>query len=165
MDKIYSHTLQIEGKRIRGNIVHYFLENILEWKDSEVELARRLTFGKYASIVGEKEINDILSQKNIEHIYSRCEKIFNTSWDFVYREYPAYLKLDGENKNFRIDRLMVKLPTTTEKGKIYIADYKTGKFDEEQMKNYILAVNDMLDKSEAKKEDFEIETEFIELLL
>lgn len=165
LDKIYSHTLQIEGKRIRGNIVHYFLENILEWKDSEVELARRLTFGKYASIVGEKEINDILSQKNIEHIYSRCEKIFNTSWDFVYREYPAYLKVDGENKNFRIDRLMVKLPTTTEKGKIYIADYKTGKFDEEQMKNYILAVNDMLDKSEAKKEDFEIETEFIELLL
>lgn len=163
LDKIYSHTLQLEGKRIRGTIVHYFLENILNWNEEEIALSKKLTFAKFTSIVGEKEISDILSEININHFYERCRKIFDSQWDFVYREYPVYLKIDDENKNLRLDRLMVKLPTSQNKGIIYIADYKTGKFDEKQMRDYLLAVKDMLLKSDFNEEDFEIETEFIEL--
>ncbi len=163
VSKIYSHTFQVERKRIRGIIVHYFLENILHWEESEIELSKKLTLAKYLSIIGEKEIEELLSKENIERIYNSCKNIFETSWDFVYREYPVYLKVDGEIKNYRIDRLMIKLPNENSKGIIYIADYKTGKYDEEQLKNYQLAVIERVKKNGREIEEFDIVTEYIEL--
>lgn len=162
-NKIYSHTLQIEGKRVRGIVVHYFLENILRWEKSEIELSKKLTFAKYISIIGENGMKELLSDTNIEYIYSRCRNIFDTEWDFVYREYPVYLKIDGENKNFRIDRLMIKEASENKKGIIYIADYKTGKFDEEQLKNYELAVIERVKRNGKDISDYEVITEYIEL--
>lgn len=163
LDKIYSHSLQIEAKRIRGIIIHYFLENILKWEKSEIELSKKLTYAKYISVVGEKGMSELLSEQNIEYIYERCKSIFTTSWDFVYREYPVYLKLDDEVKNYRIDRLMIKLPSESEKGVIYIADYKTGKYDEEQLRNYTQAVIERVIRNGKSLEDFEVKTEYIEL--
>lgn len=163
VNKIYSHTLQVEGKRIRGIVVHYFLENILHWEESEIELSKKLTYAKYVSVIGESEIQDLLSKENIEYIYNRCKNIFDTSWDFVYREYPVYLKVDGEIKNYRIDRLMIKLPSENSKGIIYIADYKTGKYDEEQLKNYQLAVIERVKRNGKDIDEFDIVTEYIEL--
>ena len=163
LNKIYSHTLQIEGKRVRGIVVHYFLENILNWEESEIELAKRLTFAKYSSLLGEREIKELFSPQNIEYIYRKCKEIFQTDWDYVYREYPVYLKVDGERKDYRIDRLMIKLPKENEKGIIYIADYKTGKYDEEQIRNYTLAVAERVKKNSVNIDEFEIKTEYIEL--
>lgn len=163
LNKIYSHTLQIEGKRVRGIVVHYFLENILNWEESEIKLAKRLTFAKYSSLLGEREIKELFSPQNIEYIYRKCKKIFQTDWDYVYREYPVYLKVDGERKDYRIDRLMIKLPKENEKGIIYIADYKTGKYDEEQIRNYTLAVAERVKKNSVNIDEFEIKTEYIEL--
>ena len=163
INKIYSHTLQIEGKRVRGIIIHYFLENILHWEEKEIELSKKLTYAKYISVVGEKEMNELLSKENIDYIYERCRNIFDTHWDFIYREYPTYLKIDGENRNFRIDRLMIKLPTEKEKGIIYIADYKTGKYDEEQLENYKLSMIERVKRNGRDIEEFEIITEYIEL--
>lgn len=163
IDKIHSHTLQIEGKRVRGIIVHYFLENILHWTEEEIELSKKLTIAKYTSLVGEREIKDLLSPQNIEYIHSRCKNIFDTPWDFVYREYPIYLKLEDERKDFRIDRLMIKLPTENEKGIIYIADYKTGGYDEEQLNSYKLAVIERVKRNDKDIKEFEIKSEYIEL--
>lgn len=163
LNKIYSHTLQIEGKRVRGIVVHYFLENILNWEESEIELAKRLTFAKYSSLLGEREIKELFSPQNIEYIYRKCKEIFQTDWDYVYREYPVYLKVDGERKDYRIDRLMIKLPKENKKGIIYIADYKTGKYDEEQIRNYTLAVVERVKKNSVNIDEFEIKTEYIEL--
>jgi ATP-dependent exoDNAse (exonuclease V) beta subunit len=163
LNKIYSHTLQIEGKRVRGIVVHYFLENILNWEESEIELAKRLTFAKYSSLLGEREIKELFSPQNIEYIYRKCKEIFQTDWDYVYREYPVYLKVDGERKDYRIDRLMIKLPKENKKGIIYIADYKTGKYDEEQIRNYTLAVAERVKKNSVNIDEFEIKTEYIEL--
>lgn len=161
LDKIYSHTLQLESKRIKGTIIHYFLENILNWSKEEIQLAKKLTFNKYSSTLGESEIKTILSDKNIEYIYSKCKTIFSENWDFIYREYPVYPKIDGEIKTLRLDRLMIKLPKDSCKGIIYIADYKTGKHDDEQMENYKLAILQMLEKSGEDIANYEIKTEFI----
>lgn len=105
----------------------------------------------------------MLSPQNIEYIHSRCKNIFDTSWDFVYREYPIYLKLEDERKDFRIDRLMIKLPTESEKGIIYIADYKTGGYDEEQLNSYKVAVIERVKRNDKDIEEFEIKSEYIEL--
>lgn len=161
IDKIYSHTLQLESKRVRGSAVHYFLENILSWKKEEIALAKELTINRYISILGESEIKTILSDKNIEYIYSKCNKIFNEKWDFVYCEYPIYPRVNGEIKTLRLDRLMIKLPKNGKKGIIYIADYKTGKHDEEQMENYKFAITQLLEKSGESLADYEIKSEFI----
>lgn len=163
LDKIYSHSLQIEGKRLRGIVVHYFLENILYWNETEIELAKKLTFSKYASLLGEKTIKEILSENNIEYIYRRCKNIFENDWDYVYREYPIYYKVGEESKNYRIDRLMIKLPSEESKGKILIADYKTGKFDEEQLENYTKVIVEKLVKMGKDIDRFEVENEYIEL--
>ena len=165
MEKIYSHTLQLEWKRVRGLIVHYFLENILTWTEKEIEFSKKLTSAKYSSIMGEDEIDELFSKENIEYIYKQCRNIFSTSWDFVYREYPIYLKTDSETKDFRIDRLMIKLPNEKEKGIIYIADYKTGSYNEEQLNNYKLAVVERIKRNGQDIENFEIKTEYIELNL
>lgn len=163
INKIYSHTLQIEGKRVRGLIVHFFLENILHWDSEEVELSKKLTYAKYTSVIGEKEMNRLLSNENIEYIFNQCRSIFDTSWDYVYREYPIYFKVKGESKNYRIDRLMIKLPKEDEKGIVYIADYKTGKHSEEQLENYKLAIIEKIKRSGMEIEKFNILTEYIEL--
>ena len=115
--------------------------------------------------MGENEIDKLYSKENIEYIYKQCRNIFSTSWDFVYREYPIYLKTDSETKDFRIDRLMIKLPNEKEKGIIYIADYKTGSYNEEQLNNYKLAVVERIKRNGQDIENFEIKTEYIELNL
>ncbi len=163
LEKLYTYSFQLEKKRLRGIVVHYFLENLLKWKADDIELAKKLTYAKYATVIGEEEMRDIFSSKNIEHIYEKSSDIFKIDWDFVYREYPVYLKVDGENKNYRLDRLMIKLPTEKDKGIIYIVDYKTGKYDEEQLNNYTQAVIERVIRNGKSLENFEIRSEYIEL--
>lgn len=156
-EKIYSHSLQNEIKRLKGTVVHYFLENLIYATNEEIERAKKLTFAKFASNLGEKGIGEILSEKNIEYILNKKKEIFSKDWDKIYPEYEIYT----EDETFRIDRLMIKEAKEEEKGCIYIVDYKTGEINEEQLANYKTIIENLLERL-GKENEYEVITEFIE---
>ena len=156
-EKIYSHSLQNEIKRLKGTVVHYFLENLIYATNEEIERAKKLTFAKFASNLGEKGIGEILSEKNIEYILNKKKEIFSKDWDKIYPEYEIYT----EDETFRIDRLMIKEAKEGEKGCVYIVDYKTGEINEEQLANYKTIIENLLERL-GKENEYEVITEFIE---
>lgn len=156
-EKIYSHSLQNEVKRLKGTVVHYFLENLIYATNEEIERAKKLTFAKFASNLGEKGIGEILSEKNIEYILNKKKEIFSKDWDKIYPEYEIYT----EDETFRIDRLMIKESKEGEKGCVYIVDYKTGEINEEQLANYKTIIENLLERL-GKENEYEVITEFIE---
>ena len=156
-EKIYSHSLQNEVKRLKGTVVHYFLENLIYATNEEIERAKKLTFAKFASSLGEKGIGEILSEKNIEYILNKKKDIFSKDWDKIYPEYEIYT----EDETFRIDRLMIKEAKEGEKGCVYIVDYKTGEINEEQLANYKTIIENLLERL-GKENEYEVITEFIE---
>lgn len=156
-EKIYSHSLQNEVKRLKGTVVHYFLENLIYATNEEIERAKKLTFAKFASNLGEKGIGEILSEKNIEYILNKKKEIFSKDWDKIYPEYEIYT----EDETFRIDRLMIKEAKEEEKGCVYIVDYKTGEINEEQLANYKAIIENLLERL-GKENEYEVITEFIE---
>lgn len=156
-EKIYSHSLQNEIKRLKGTVVHYFLENLIYATNEEIERAKKLTFAKFASNLGEKGIAEILSEKNIEYILNKKKEIFSKEWDKIYPEYEIYT----EDETFRIDRLMIKEAREEEKGYVYIVDYKTGEINEEQLANYKAIIENLLERL-GKENEYEVITEFIE---
>lgn len=156
-EKIYSHSLQNEVKRLKGTVVHYFLENLIYATDEEIERAKNLTFAKFASNLGEKGIGEILSEKNIEYILNKKKEIFSRDWDKIYPEYEIYT----EDETFRIDRLMIKEAKEGKKGCVYIVDYKTGEINEEQLANYKTIIENLLERL-GKENEYEVITEFIE---
>lgn len=159
-EKIYSHSLQNEIKRLKGTVVHYFLENLIYATSEEIERAKKLTFAKFASNLGEKGIAEILSEKNIEYILNKKKEIFSKEWDKIYPEYEIYTK----DETFRIDRLMIKEAREGEKGCVYIVDYKTGEINEEQLANYKAIIENLLERL-GKENEYEVITEFIEYKL
>lgn len=159
-EKIYSHSLQNEIKRLKGTVVHYFLENLIYATSEEIERAKKLTFAKFASNLGEKGIAEILSEKNIEYILNKKKEIFSKEWDKIYPEYEIYT----EDETFRIDRLMIKEAREGEKGCVYIVDYKTGEINEEQLANYKAIIENLLERL-GKENEYEVITEFIEYKL
>lgn len=159
-EKIYSHSLQNEIKRLKGTVVHYFLENLIYATSEEIERAKKLTFAKFASNLGEKGIGEILSKKNIEYILNKKKEIFSKEWDKIYPEYEIYT----EDETFRIDRLMIKEAREEEKGCVYIVDYKTGEINEEQLANYKTIIENLLERL-GKENEYEVITEFIEYKL
>lgn len=156
-EKIYSHSLQNEIKRLKGTVVHYFLENLIYATSEEIERAKKLTFAKFASNLGEKGIGEILSEKNIEYILNKKKEIFSKDWDKIYPEYEIYT----EDETFRIDRLMIKEAKEGKKGCVYIVDYKTGEINEEQLANYKTIIENLLERL-GKENEYEVITEFIE---
>lgn len=156
-EKIYSHSLQNEIKKLKGTVVHYFLENLIYATNEEIERAKKLTFAKFASNLGEKGIAEILSEKNIEYILNKKKEIFSKDWDKIYPEYEIYT----EDETFRIDRLMIKEAREREKGCVYIVDYKTGEINEEQLANYKAIIENLLERL-GKENEYEVITEFIE---
>lgn len=159
-EKIYSHSLQNEVKRLKGTVVHYFLENLIYATNEEIERAKKLTFAKFASNLGEKGIGEILSEKNIEYILNKKKEIFSKERDKIYPEYEIYT----EDETFRIDRLMIKEAREGEKGCVYIVDYKTGEINEEQLANYKAIIENLLERL-GKENEYEVITEFIEYKL
>lgn len=159
-EKIYSHSLQNEVKKLKGTVVHYFLENLIYATNEEIERAKKLTFAKFASNLGEKGIAEILSEKNIEYILNKKKEIFSKEWDKIYPEYEIYT----EDETFRIDRLMIREAREGEKGCVYIVDYKTGEINEEQLANYKTIIENLLERL-GKENEYEVITEFIEYKL
>lgn len=152
----YKYSLELEEKRNIGNIVHYFLENIKYGEKEEIELALKKTFSKYGALFGEKKLReDILSEEKIEKILKNNPDIFSKKWDIIYNEYSIYS--EQEKKLYRIDRLMIDNKTK----EIYIVDYKTGTYEEEQLKNYKELVE--FELSRIKEKNYTVKTKYIEI--
>lgn len=152
----YKYSLELEEKRNIGNIVHYFLENIKYGEKEEIELALKKTFSKYGALFGEKKLKDeILSEEKIEKIFKNNPDIFSKKWDIIYNEYSIYS--EQEKKLYRIDRLMIDNKTK----EIYIVDYKTGTYEEEQLKNYKELVE--FELSRIKEKNYTVKTKYIEI--
>lgn len=152
----YKYSLELEEKRNIGNIVHYFLENIKYGEKEEIELALKKTFSKYGALFGEKKLKDeILSKEKIEKIFKNNPDIFSKKWDIIYNEYSIYS--EQEKKLYRIDRLMIDNKTK----EIYIVDYKTGTYEEEQLKNYKELVE--FELSRIKEKNYTVKTKYIEI--
>ena len=152
----YKYSLELEEKRNIGNIVHYFLENIKYGEKEEIELALKKTFSKYGALFGERKLKDeILSEEKIEKIFKNNPDIFSKKWDIIYNEYSIYS--EQEKKLYRIDRLMIDNKTK----EIYIVDYKTGTYEEEQLKNYKELVE--FELSRIKEKNYIVKTKYIEI--
>ena len=132
------YSTEREEKREIGNIVHYFLENLIYNNESEREKAYKAVVIKYGASFGKERIENILKSSGMEKFLSENSEIFSREWDYIYPEYSIYS--DENSELYRIDRLMIKLPQEKEKGKILIADYKTGGFEESQLEKYYRAV-------------------------
>lgn len=164
LEKIGLCNLDIEKKRVAGNIVHFFLENLREWTKENIEFSKKITFSRFTSIVGIKELNRIFSYENLEKLENRCKILYSNEWDYVHNEYVVYYKesKEAESQIFRLDRLMIKKPINNVKGKILIIDYKTGSYNKEQSEVYVKAVKQML-KNYKVDEKYDILFEYIEL--
>ena len=153
---VYKYSLELEEKRNIGNIVHYFLENIKYGEKEEIELALKKTFSKYGALFGEKKLKEeILSEEKINKIFKNNPDIFSKKWDIIYNEYSIYS--EQEKKLYRIDRLMIDNKTK----EIYIVDYKTGTYEEEQLKNYKELVE--FELSRIKEKNYTVKTKYIEI--
>ncbi len=164
LEKIGLCNLDIEKKRVAGNIVHFFLENLREWTKENIEFSKKITFSRFTSIVGIKELNRIFSYENLEKLENRCKILYSNEWDYVHNEYVVYYKEfeEAESQIFRLDRLMIKKPINNVKGKILIIDYKTGSHNKEQSEVYVKAVKQML-KNYKVDEKYDILFKYIEL--
>ncbi|MDR3258848.1 MAG: UvrD-helicase domain-containing protein [Fusobacteriaceae bacterium] len=156
-------------KRMRGIIVHYFLENLKTASDNEIKLAREMARSKYAMEMGES-IDDILSNDNIDRIISECKKMdIFSGWNNILSE---YIMFDEDGKESRVDRIMVRFPKNGERGLIRIVDFKTGGHDEEQSERYVNLVKKELenlengnsaDKGKELSKKYDIEFKYVEL--
>lgn len=164
-DKLLSHDLEIENRRVLGNVLHFFLENIKHWTKEEEEFSKRLTFSRFISLLPEEKLTEILSVENIKKIKTACGHLFDDKWDYVHNEYTVAVDSaeNNEKKIYRIDRIMVKEPGENEKGEILIADYKTGGHDETQLEQYTDAIRKTLEKNRKNVSKYDIKFEYIEL--
>lgn len=152
----YKYSLELEEKRNIGNIIHYFLENIKYGEKEEIELALKKTFSKYGALFGEEKLKkEILSEEKIEKIFKNNPDIFSKKWDIIYNEYSIYS--EQEKKLYRIDRLMID----NKSREIYIIDYKTGTYEEEQLNTYKELVEFELSRIEEK--NYTVKTKYIEI--
>lgn len=151
------YTTEREEKREMGNIVHYFLENLIYNTDEERRKAKKEVISKYGASFGKEKIKNILDSKVINDFLLENSEIFLKDWDYIYPEYSIYS--DEDTKLYRIDRLMIRLPKENKKGRILIVDYKTGGYEESQIERYYIAI-----KSRIKNpEDYIIDKKYLQI--
>jgi len=165
-----------DTKRIIGLIVHYFLENLNSLSSEEISYSKKKAYSTYGDTIDAEVIDNILSPNNIDKIINICEykNIFD-SWDGVYSEYIIF----DEEKEYRIDRLMIKNPTENLPGNLHVVDFKTGSHEDEQIQNYQNILGKTLEEMGHKVKiydigqvrdndstyDYEITSDFVEIKL
>lgn len=147
-----------EEKRVLGNAIHYYLEQILRDTEDEHKIAYKKTYSKYALIIGEKKLKKILSSEEFRDIFRIHSELFSAKWDYIYPEYTIYKRDEDGGELRRIDRLMVKKATETEKGEVLIIDYKTGGINQEQLNEYLEIIGEKIDRNL-----YELKGKFIEI--
>ena len=164
-------------KRVIGLVVHYFLENLNGLSPEEITYSKEKAYSLYGDMMDMEIIDKILSQNNIDKIINICQSknVFDC-WDGVYSEYIIF---DEEEKEYRIDRLMVKNPTKELPGQLHVVDFKTGSHEDEQIQNYQNILGKTLEergykvkiydigqeKNNDNSYDYEITSDFIEIKL
>lgn len=149
-----------EEKRRIGNAIHYYLEFIINNTTYEHIEAKNRTYSKYASIIGEEKLKNILEGIEFENFFINNPIIFSEEWDYIYPEYEIY----DEGKLKRIDRIMIKKPTPTSDGKIFVIDYKTGGINQTQLDEYIKIVEKHL-YNLGEIDNYKVSGEFLEIKL
>ncbi|MCQ8211116.1 UvrD-helicase domain-containing protein [Cetobacterium somerae] len=149
-----------EEKRRVGNAIHYYLEFIINNSLDEHKEARIRTYSKYASIIGEERLKNILDGDSFKKFFQDNPIIFSEEWDFIYPEYEIY----DEGQLKRIDRIMIKKPTPSSNGKILVVDYKTGGINQAQLDEYIEIIKNHLSRLD-EIENYNISGEFLEIKL
>ncbi|MDX8335618.1 UvrD-helicase domain-containing protein [Candidatus Cetobacterium colombiensis] len=149
-----------EEKRRVGNAIHYYLEFIINNTLEEHLEARIRTYSKYASIIGEERLKNILDGQEFKNFFLENPIIFSEEWDFIYPEYEIY----DEGQLKRIDRIMIKKATQSTNGRILVVDYKTGGINQAQLDEYIEIVKNHLSKLD-EIENYIVSGEFLEIRL
>lgn len=149
-----------EEKRRIGNAIHYYLEFIINNTTDEHREAKIRTYSKYASIIGEDRLKNILEGAEFKIFFENNPIIFSEEWDYIYPEYEIY----DEGKLKRIDRIMIKKPTPTSDGRILVVDYKTGGINQAQLDEYIEIIKNHLLRL-GELENYNISGEFLEIKL
>lgn len=149
-----------EEKREIGNIVHYFLENLIYNEEQERIEAEKAVVIKYGASFGKDIVINLLRSRGMETFLSENKDIFSKEWDYIQNEYSIYS--DEDKQLYRIDRMMMQRPSENKKGRILIVDYKTGSYEEEQLENYSAAVKARLGE---EAEQYVIEKKYLKIEL
>ncbi len=150
-------SISAEESKTIGTIIHYYLENLNSLNSEDREKAKVKTLSQYGGTLGYNKLKKILEGDSLKQTLENNKNIFSKEWDIVYNEYEVMTK---NNELRRIDKILVKRHTDSEKGIIKIIDYKTGEKDEEQLAEYREIIGDNL-KSEGVFHKYNIESSFI----
>lgn len=122
-----------ERKRLFGIAVHYYMSKIIYADKEEKRLAHRALYMKYGNILDNEAIDKAACVA--DKFISKFAYLFDRNkWNRVLNE-QWLTAPDGSLR--RLDRIMFN----TDTHEILIADYKTGKEDKEQLKEYTELVN------------------------
>lgn len=160
IEEEFKYSTEREEKRETGNIVHYFLENLIYNEDEEREKAEKTAVIKYGASFGRENVLNILESTGVKNFLLENSEIFSKDWDFIYPEYSIYS--ETENKLYRLDRVMIKKSSGNKKGKVLVVDYKTGGFEESQLENYLSLIEQEL-KRINEFENYEIEGRYLQI--
>ncbi|MBQ3922743.1 MAG: hypothetical protein II707_05550, partial [Spirochaetales bacterium] len=123
-----------ERKRLFGIAVHYYMSKIIYADKEEKRLAHRALYMKYGNILDNEAIDKAACVA--DKFISKFAYLFDRNkWNRVLNE-QWLIAADGSLR--RLDRIMFN----TDTHEILIADYKTGKEDKEQLKEYTELVKD-----------------------
>lgn len=150
-------SISTEESKTIGTIIHYYLENLNSLTSEDIESAKMKTLSQYGGVLGYSKLKEILEGESLKQTLENNKNIFSKEWDIVYNEYEVMTK---NNELRRIDKILIKKHTESEKGIIKIIDYKTGEKDEEQLTEYREVIGDNL-KSEGVFDKYNIESSFI----
>lgn len=70
-------TIETESARVKGLLVHYFLENLLDDSQDSINFSISLTYKKFSSNLSDKTIKNILSESNIKKIIEDNSFLFD----------------------------------------------------------------------------------------
>ena len=160
IEEEFKYNSEREEKREIGNIVHYFLENLIYNEDEERERAKKNVVIKYGASFGKENVKNILESDIMKKFLLENNEIFSKNWDYIYPEYSIYS--EKENKLYRLDRIMIKKCSENQKGKVLVVDYKTGGFEESQLENYLYLIEQEL-KRINEFENYEIEGRYLKI--
>ncbi|MFW6377657.1 MAG: 3'-5' exonuclease, partial [bacterium] len=145
--KDFDMTLTKEIGRIKGLVIHYYLEHIRYNTEKEKEFAEKMTRARYGNILGPEKIRKIINR--INKFIENNSLYFTDEWK-VFNEY----ELKYEDKTYRIDHLCVH----KDKKEIMIIDYKSGSTKEQaQLDKYREIIGHMISGN------YKIETKFLEI--
>ena len=142
-----------EQANLIGDLVHFYLSQLLRNSAPEQERGLLHALKDYGSIIPQARIRAIIEQVNKD--LQRFPELFDKRYDLVFNEKTIWLG----SRELRIDRMQV----CTNSREILLVDYKTGEIhDREQLELYTKSLREL---PWVQKLDYRIDSRFIELNL